>query len=321
MVQPQSCQATFEAGVFIAATLRLIAEVALGSEKFVCLEESEGFNAALACVAVDVFRATANLATEGQEFCLAMQNLAAEIAALQLTNDIAGHLNEFVDDTTLSSRATQQALDDAQTDLDDIQSDTQDIQSALDSGYAQLNAQAAALFEDISDLGGDLGALAALLDDISFRASVNLAFLEDASVRVADLQQRAGEIEGDVATITSMVDEVGSNSAQLSDRLDSEWNRQQLDRIAADLGNPNAGNPAHALPASAGGELELAREVVINAIFRFQALGSVDTSEALTLVAKADVNYNAGDYRLAYRQLKLAYQALDALSDAGMTLQ
>lgn len=315
LVNPPACLSVTEAAVFIAATVRTVAELAVASEKFVCLTEEGGANDSLACAPINLIRATASLAAEGAEFCLAMQNLAREIAAFQLTNNIASHLNDFVDDTTLSSRATQQTLDSAQSDLDDVQSNTLNIQSALDSGYAQLNSQAASLFADISGLDNDLGALGALLDDINFRSSVNLAFLEDASVRVADLQQRAGEIQSDVATITGVVGDVNSASTLLNEMLDAEWNRQQLDRIAADLGNTQAGNPAHALPASAGGKLELAREVVINSIFLFQALGTVDTSVALMLVAKADVNYNGGHYRQAYRQLKQAYQSLDALGE------
>jgi hypothetical protein len=235
---------------------------------------------------------------------------------LDLTRGIGDHLNTFVDEVTLTSRASQAALDIAQSDLDEIQSDTQDIQAALDSGYSQLDSQSAALMAAVSDLGNDLTGLASLLDDINFRSSVNIAFLDDASLRVADLQQRAQDVEGDVESITALVADVNTAGTELSAVLETEWSRQQRDRIAADLGNTQASNPEHALPFSAGGELELAREIVINTIFSLQTLGSVDTSQALNLVGQADVSYNAGQYPQAYQLFKQAYQSLDGLVEA-----
>lgn len=315
-VEPSECESANPGVALGAQTVASIFEIIVGSQKFICLQEVLGENFALACTAFDIVRATASSVAQGENFCLAQKNLARNKAMLDLTQGIGEHLNTFVDETTLTSRASQDALDAAQNDFNDIQSDTQDIQSSLDSGYAQLDAQTSALTMAIADLGNDLNGLASLLNDISFRSTVNLAFLDDASERVADLQERASDIQTDVETILTMVGSANETGSQLSTVLQNEWTRQQRDRIAADLGNTNANNPGHALPSSAGGELELAREIVINAIFGLQALGGVDTSEALSLVGAADDSYNTGQYAKAYLTLKQAYQSLDGLKEA-----
>ena len=312
-ISPAVCEIASPAGAYAAQTVASVFEIIVAAQKYICLETVLGENVAIACTSFDLVRVAATSVAQEQNYCLAQQNLARNKAVLDLTRGIGEHLNTFVDEETLSSRASQAALDSAQSDFDDIQSDTQDIQAALDSGYSQLDSQSAALMAAVSDLGNDLTGLASLLNDINFRSSVNLAFLDDASLRVADLQQRASDIQIDVESILDMAVDVNTASSQLSNTLESEWTRQQRDRIAADLGNAESDSPGHALPSSAGGELELAREIVINAIFSLQALGSVDTSQALALVGKADMNYNSGNYPLAYQQFKQAYQSLDGL--------
>jgi len=314
-VDPPECESATPGLALGAQTVATVFEVILGAQKYICLQEVLGENFAGICAVFDIARVTANSVAQGENYCLAQKNLARNKAMLNLTRGIGDHLNTFVDDVTLSSRASQDALDSAQNSFDHIQTESHDIQATLDSGYSQLDAQSTALMGAITDLGNEVNSLAALLDDINFRSTISLAFLEDASLRVADLQERAFDIQSDVNTITAMLGDIYSAGSQLDDVLEIEWTRQQLDRIAADLGNPEANNPVHALPASAGGELELAREIVINTIFSLQALGSVDTSQALALVGTADASYNAGQYPKAYLALKQAYQSLDGLTE------
>ena len=315
-VDPPECESANPTVAIASQTVASIFEIILGTQKFLCLQEVLGENFAGLCTLFDVTRATLSSVALGENYCLAQKNLARNKAMLELTRGIGKHLNDLVDEETLTSRASQDALDAAQDKLDKIRTDTQGIQAALDSGYSQLDAQTAALMGAVTNLGNGINNLAALLDDISFRSTINLAFIEDASLRVADLQERAFDIQADVEVISATLADIAAAGAQLGPVLETEWSRQQRDRIAADLGNPNANSPGHALPSAAGGELELAREIVINTIFAMQALGGVDTSRALALVGMADDSYNKGQYPQAYLALKQAYQSLVGLRES-----
>jgi len=315
-VRPPVCKDASPEYALVLSATAAAAELLLAELEYVCFQQDGGFNAGLACTAVEVFSSLANHAYELESFCLGETRTATADNSIELSKGIGEHLNEFVDEVALSTRATQDALDAAQDDIDTIGANTQSVQGALDSGYSQLNSQAGLLMQAATDLGIKLNQLAAMLDDINFRSAVNLAELQDLGERVADLQQRARLIQEDVETIKALVSDVGSSVAQLKGLLESDWSRQQRDRIAADLGNTLANSPGHALPSSAGGELELAREIVIAAISSLKALGTVDTSKASDLLKMADTSYNAGQYPDAYLLLKRAYQTLDGLSEA-----
>ena len=77
------------------------------------------------------------------------------------------------------------------------------------------------------------------------------------------------------------------------------------------MGNPDAQVAGFALPASAGGSLEQAREVLIEALSALQSLAQGDTVSASAHLAAGDQHYNAGRYPDAWREFAAAYRALD----------
>lgn len=309
-VEPSFCDYATGAIAFIELAVAKIAGAILSRTEFTCLQSVAGENGAAVCIALSIVDNTARLAYDNAEFCRNEQRAAEGEAILELEQNIGAHLNTFIDDVTLSSRATQDSVDDLQTDIDTTTTSIDTIQDELDTGFTTIDNDLETALGDLDTLEADLTDLIALASDIQFRVQENQVDIEDVQTRTADLEDSTDEIRTDTQSIISTVSTLQTTVTALQSTLTDGYVQINRDAIAQALNEPNYSVPEYALPASAGGQLEEAREVLVQAIIELQGLGIGNTADALALLAQGDQAYNQQDYLGAYQLFAQAYQAL-----------
>jgi hypothetical protein len=310
-VSPSFCN-DYPAPVALAAlATKLTTRFVIESLEFTCNESvPPGVNAALACEAPEIAAATAEIASKFADFCGGQQSAATNQAVLDTERSIGRHLEARLD-VELSTRATQLSVDAANTAASSADAKVAEIRTQLDQDYAQIALQIADAIDDLSDLAGDVSEIQSRTDDIAFRVQAVQADVEDVQDRSADLQARAGELQDSLSASLALAALADAGAATLAAPIESAARQQRRDDLAAALGDADARISGFALPASAGGSLEEAREVLIEAILALQSLGQGDTAQALSLLAAGDQHYNAARYLDAWRQFGAAYRALD----------
>lgn len=309
-VEPSFCDYATGAIAFVELAVAKIAGAILSQTEFTCLQSVAGENGAAICIALSIVDNTARLAYDNAEFCRNEQRAAEGEAILELEQNIGAHLNTFIDDVALSSRATQDSVDDLQTDIDTTTTSIDTIQDALDTGFTTIDDDLETALSDLSTLESDLTDLIALASDIQFRVQENQVDIEDVQTRAADLDESTDEIRTDTQSIISSVSSLETTVAGLETTLVDGFSQVNRDAIAAALSEPDYSVPEYALPASAGGQLEEAREVLVTAIIALQDLGIGNTVDALPLLAQGDQAYNQQDYVGAYQLFAQSYQVL-----------
>lgn len=314
-VDPSFCSSTTGAQYFVALAIEKAVKAIFAALKFECLQEVLGENGALLCVAAAVEVLLAEETTEFAQFCRDEIRAAKGRAILELDQNVGAYLNEFIDDTTTSSRATQDSVDDLQGDVTTALVDIDDTQNALDAGFTTLDSDLDTALTDLTALADDLTDLIAAAADIQFRTQENQVDIEDVQSSTAELQSTTEEIRIDTQSIIALVDDLQTSTDHLIDGVGDRFTQLQEDAIAAVLANPDAAAAEYALPQSAGGQLETAREVVIQAVIDLQLLGLGNTSAALKLISQGDQAYNTQNYVAAYNAFAEAYRVL---TTAGM---
>lgn len=309
-VEPSFCDYATGTIAFIELATAKVAGAILSNLEFTCLQSVAGENGAAVCIALSIVDNTARLAYDNAEFCRNEQRAAEGEAILELEQNIGEHLNTFVDDTTTSSRASQDSIDDLQTDIDTATTSIDSIQDELDTGFTTIDGDLETALGDLSALEMDLTDLIALSSDIQFRVQENQVDIEDVQTRAADLEESTSEIRTDTQSILSVVAALEVSIDELQTTSAAGFAQLNRDDIATVLNQPDFDAAEYALPASAGGQLESAREVLVSAIIDLQELGIGNTAAALALLVEGDQAYNTRDYIRAYRFFAQAYQAL-----------
>ncbi|GAB4194751.1 MAG: hypothetical protein Tsb002_26590 [Wenzhouxiangellaceae bacterium] len=309
-VDPSFCEyATGTIAVIELAAWKVLKEIFAATE-FTCLQTIAGTNLAAACASIAVLTVTAELSYTNAEFCLNEQRAAKGETILDLDRNIGAYLNTFIDDTTTSSRASQDSADTLQADVETALTTIGAIRSDLDSGLATIDSDLSDALSSLSDLDSSLTDLTAVADDIQFRVQANQVDIEDVQTRTADLEDSSDEIRTDTQSIISSVNSISQDAGAVSIVLQSGYQQLNRDAIAAALSSVDVGVAEYALPESAGGQLEEAREVLIQSILALDNLNLGDTAAANALLVQGDLAYNQQDYIGAYRLFAQAYQAL-----------
>ena len=282
---------------------------------FPCLESVAGENDASACTAFKVVDAALEAANKGVQACLQEQRDAYLDTILDTEENIADHLESFVDATT-SSRATQDSVDDVQTDITTGLSLLDTLQSDLDSDLLSLESDMDTVLSDLDALITDAVSLAATTSDIQFRVQENQVDIEDAQTRAADAEATAEEIRTDTQSIISAIETLQNDLDGYTSTLNSGLADTQKAALIAALADENTRIVRFLLPGSAGGELEQIRELVIQAITAFDNLG-IDTTASNALLIQGDTAYNQGQYINAYNRFAQAYRTLTVRDDAS----
>lgn len=280
----------------------------LAALRWVCLDEVAGLNSAESCTVENILNTAAELEYFAAEACLQEQRDAYLEAILETDENIADHLSEFVDATT-SSRASQDSIDDVQSDVTTNQGLLDDVQSSLETDFSSIENDLNSVLDDLDTLAGDVTLLASVTDDIQFRAQENQVDIEDAQTRAADARETAEEIRTDTQSIITAVSVLQSSLDNMDNELSAVLAQTNKAALVAALANPDSRIIRFMLPQSAGGELETARELVIQAILAFADVGA-KTTTAHVLLTQGDNAYNQQDYFVAYSFFAQSYQAL-----------
>ena len=282
---------------------------------FPCLESVAGENDASACTAFKVVDAALEAANKGVQACLQEQRDAYLDTILDTEENIADHLESFVDATT-SSRATQDSVDDVQTDITTGLGLLDTLQSDLDSDLLSLESDMDTVINDLDALITDAVSLAATTSDIQFRVQENQVDIEDAQTRAADAEATAEEIRTDTQSIISAIETLQNDLDGYTSTLSTGLAETQRAALIGALADENTHIVRFLLPGSAGGELEQIRELVIQTITAFSNLG-IDTSNSSKLLIQGDAAYNQGQYINAYNLFAQAYRTLTASNGAS----
>lgn len=277
---------------------------------FPCLESVAGENDATACTAFKVIDAALEAVNKGVQSCLQEQRDAYLDAILETEENIADHLESFVDATT-SSRATQDSVDDMQSDVTSGLGLLTTLRSDLDTDLLTLEDDMDDVIDDLDNLISDAIDLASIASDIQFRVQENQVDIEDAQTRAADAQETAEEIRTDTQSIISAIETLQTDFDGFTATLSSGLEGSRQAALIAALANENTRIVRFQLPNAVGGELEQIRELVIQTLTAFNSIG-LDTKASSILLTQGDIAYNQGQYLDAYRFFAEAYRTLTA---------
>ncbi len=285
-----------------------VAEEIITALTWPCLQTVLGENDASACTAFEVVTEALKATYQVTEACLQEQRDAYLDTILDTEENIADHLNDFVDATT-SSRASQDSMDDLQSDITTTLTSLDDLETSLNSDLSTVEEELDEVLDELSELLADAISLASVAADIQFRVQENQVDVEDAQTRAADAQETAEEIRTDTQSIISSVSTLQTSLSELESSVSSTLEQAGKAALVAALANPESQIIRFQLPESSGGELEKVRELVIAAILAFDSLGA-KTTDATNLLAQGDQAYNQQSYLTAYNFFAQAYRAL-----------
>ncbi len=303
-----ACSLVNATGTFAIFDVWSVVREILAATRWVCIQEIAGFNSAEDCTVESVLENFYKFSYLAATSCLEEQRDAYLEAILETDENIADHLSDFVDATT-SSRASQDSVDDVQTDVTTNIGLLDNLETSLSSDLTSIEDELSTVLADLDDLADDATDLASITDDIQFRVQENQVDVEDAQTRAADAQETAEEIRTDTQSIISSLTDLQTSLDSIELQLTGSLMQSSKAALVVALADPESQVVRFQLPQSAGGELELAREVVIATITAYGNLGA-NTDTALSILADGDVAYNQQDYLTAYRLFALAYQSL-----------
>ncbi len=291
------------------ATYKTLSAV-LEAAKFTCLQQVATESVSLACTVLEIAAVTAEFAYREGDFCRDETRASKGEAVLQLDRNIGAFFNQAIDQNTISSRATQDSVDQVIMDTMTASDEVTDIQGDVDSNFITIGIDLDMALADLNSLSEGLTELIAEAGDIQFRTQVNQVNIEDIQARTADLQESGDEIHQDTQSLIAATSALQVSAGELSDAIADGFNQVNRDEIARALANPNHAVPDYIAPATEGGQLEQAREVLIEAIALIDSISPGNTGMAQMLLIQGDQAYNNQDYLSAYSLFAQAYQAL-----------
>lgn len=282
----------------------------LAAAKWACLQTEAGENSAFLCTALAIEAEALQTEYDQESFCLGDQRDATLTALAETQSNVVDHLNQRAD-TTVSSRATQSALDAMQDRLNSLLQRLASLQAAVTTDDHLVTTELAGMLDDATALATELTALTADIHDAQFR-------MQAAMVNVEDVQDRLADLKAVIAQLKQQGEQLRGKQANVADALSAAQTAQQTAtneqrdrRLAMALGAPNQIVIRYRLPATKGGELERTREVLIRALSAYSAL-SINTDAARAKLVAGDQAYNLGNPLEAYDLYGQAYRLLTA---------
>lgn len=297
----------------LAGSLNATYEVLSGIDKaaeYSCLQQALGESLSLVCTPLSIAAAVAEFAYREADFCRNEVRAAKGEAILQLERNIGAYLNTVVDQVPLSSRSTQTSVDQVTTDVIAADESIDSAQQSVDNNFMLVSNDIESALARLDQLSINLTNLIAESNDIQFRTQVNQVNVEDIQIRIADLQASSSEIREDTENLIATMLSLQSSANDLTTDIEDGFATVNRDDIASALSNSSFVIPLLATPAVEGGQLEEAREVVIEAITIVDTLGAGDTGAALSLLVQGDQAYNNQTYLTAYTFFAEAYRSL-----------
>jgi len=286
----------------------------ISAAEYTCLQQVAAESASIACTVLEIAAVSAEFVYREGDFCRDETRAAKGEAILQLDRNVGAFFNDAINQNIMSSRATQNSVDIVTTDTLIASGEITDIQDIVDSNFITINNDLNLTLAQLANLSNSLTDLISESGDIRFRSEVNQVNIEDIQTRTADLQESGDDIRQDTQNLITASDALQTSINNLSNAVTTEFAQINRDEIARALTNPDYIVPAYVTPAAQGGQLEQAREVVIEAIQLINNISPGNTREALNLLIQGDMAYNNQNYLSAYTLFAQAYQAIGPVS-------
>jgi hypothetical protein len=241
-------------------------------------------------------------------------------------NDLqVDHISQLVDatlDTAVSSRATQASVDQLDSKVltidGHLMTDVLPLVQALGTAVAVVSTQVSGVAtgvlgvsSSVTDVLTAVSAVSTALDAKASQASVDALGtstrqgLSSVSTALLALSTNLPPANA-FATLQSSVDGVGTTVASRATQASVDALTRYAIELALSGGTPIA---TYVLPQSAGGLLEVVRQIVDQTVTGMRTIG-VDTRKASASLARGDAAYSAGNYKAAYDSFAYAYQLL-----------
>jgi hypothetical protein len=285
---------------------KFIADEAMAVAKWACLESVLGENTADVCTVLEVNAVAYEALYKFSEFCLKNQSYSENTAMFTIVKDIGGDLNSFVD-AKLSDQASQDSADLVQDGLDNANEN-------MDEFFPSLDTSLITTLDELDMVNVQLNDISSKADSLLFRTQVNQIEIETIEITASDIQERSEEIRDDTQSLIS------SNQSLLNQLLALHAQTQTMakitiqEQIESILARSTAIAPiSFQTPASAGGQIESVREVLVSHLISISSLGGKVTV-AQNLLSAGDADYNSGQFKSAYNNYSSAYKALQEVS-------
>lgn len=245
-------------------------------------------------------RLLAESSYESNSLCSGDVDSAEINAAYLLADQIDGVVEDNLD-AQVSTRATQDSLDQHATEVD--------------AELATVESQLALAQSDLTGLVSGVANLQAELDDVQVRVTDTQLGVDDLETRVSDIEQSVDDLRLDFQDLTDTTDEL---TVSLDDFIESSQGFEALNLqilIEGDLERKGtAAVSLFQLPSAVGGYLEVVREIVLATIEANEAADQ-SVGNASEAVTEGDAAFDSGAYRDAYQLYRDAYhQATGRLS-------
>ena len=298
-----ACDFVTPTSTHVALGAKSTALTALSAAKYTCLESVLGENVSAVCVPLEIAAQATISGYDFAEFCSREGVYAFDFNTFETIKDLVNHMNVFIDDTKVSSRATatstatlQNSLDDANTNINDafpiINNNLNSILTGLDQSNQQadnINAQASSLLQ---------------------RVQVNQIEIEGIAITTSDVQQLLIEDRIDTQALITALTNTQNSINTMSNETQSLLKKIENSQIEFVLArNPASANLIYQIPAFKGGLLDRAREILVRQLSVIESNGG-NSVAARKLFDIGNSHYNNQEYKAAYTNYSLAYKAL-----------
>jgi hypothetical protein len=275
----------------------------LAATKYTCTQGALVGNAASGCIALEIIAQAVKATYEFTEFCSRGEIYAFDFSVFEIMRNMIEHMNTFIDDTNVASRATVASTVLLQDSLDDANTS---VNNAFPIINTDLNTALIGLNQNIENINTINAQASSLLQRLQF----NQIEIENIAITSSDLKQISVETRADTqALITSLNNLQDSLNAQNQETqlLLKKTENSQIEY--AMLGSSAKANLVYQIPGFKGGLLDRTREILVTSLSAIETAGG-NTVQARSLFVLGNSHYNNQQYKAAFAQYSLAYQAL-----------
>jgi hypothetical protein len=190
----------------------------------------------------------------------------------------------------------------------DVAVSTRATQSSLDSLTTNFNSLSTLVNTNL-DAKVSTRATQSSLDSLNTYVNTNLDAKVSTRATQASLTAFNNEFTANAATVNTKLDTINTKLDNLTITVGDQGKLDLRLKIEEDLSQPGAHPIAlFEIPASAGGYLDLTRDIVADTIAKMQAAGQ-SVGNARSFLSAGDTAAAAHDYKTAYSDYGKAYRA------------
>jgi hypothetical protein len=298
-----ACSAVTPASSYVALGAQKIADLAIKSAKFSCHQQVLGEDDSATCIPFEIIAQAAKSGYEFVEFCNREGVYAYDFSVFKIMKKMIEHMNEFIDDTQISSRATATSTEALQDALDGANTN-------LNESFPIINNKLNIALTGLNQSNNQVNNINAQATSLLQRVQINQLEIENTAISTSDVQQTLLEARSDTQAIISAL----SNSQTLMNEMSFETQallkQNENSQIELVLASSTANaNLIYQIPGFKGGLLDRAREILIVKMLAIDTAGG-KISEAKDLFNTGNSHYNKQQYKSAYVQYSLAYKSL-----------